>query len=176
MSKPPPLEADAEIAFKATFPDGSKRHVVVGEARVILERLLLQRFAGRMSRVRAFVEAVTGKTEFATLVRRDCVDLAYYAYQAPDEMLQRLVRQGHAGDTFVEIRIKARFKGEATPRQRRQLLQNAQRIFREADLAPPGLRYAGVVVSEGDALEPATKTHAHGDRAWSIRWSGPPRS
>ena len=39
------IDADVEIAFKATFPDGTKRHVSVAQARTLVERLLANRFS-----------------------------------------------------------------------------------------------------------------------------------
>ena len=167
------IDADVEIAFKATFPDGTKRHVSVAQARTLVERLLANRFSENAGYATAFLEAVTGKDSCAVLDRSDCVNTVHYLQTASDDRLSEIVAKGNPGDTFTEIRIKVRFKGEATPEQRRMILDNARTTFEQAEIAPPGLATMGVLVFEGeDGPNPKKKPLADSSRNWAIRWSG----
>ena len=166
-------DADLEIAFKATFPDGTKRHVSVTQARNMVEGLLAKRFAGNAGYATAFLQAVSGKDSCALLGRRDCVNTVHYLQTASDDRLGEIVAKGDPGDTFTEIRIKVRFKGEATPEQKRMILDNARSTFEQAEIAPPGLATMGVLVFEGeDGPNPKKKPLEDSSRNWAIRWSG----
>jgi hypothetical protein len=168
-------DADLEVAYTATLDDGRRRHVSVAEARDLLEPALLARFAGNRDHARAFLVAVTGHASASELSKRDCVNLAYYVHSVATDRLQEIIERGHPGDTYLEFEVKLRCKGEATVEQRRLVLENARRLLRQDETAPPGLAVMGVVVVEGTEITPPRKTALlSAQRRWRIRRSGSP--